>query len=97
MAKYLYNLGVLCLALCLLCCCNRLFKIGIIPCFTVITVFGFGLNLIGLGVVVLVLNQDGVTGTNPRLGWVYLNAGLDVVVEGVIFIEGEKMVLGARL
>ena len=52
--------------------------------------------LIGLGVVVLVLNQDGVTGTNPKLGWEYLNAGLDVVV-GVIFTEGEKMVLGARL
>ena len=45
---------------------------------------------------VLVLNQDGVTGTNPKLGWEYLKAGLDVVV-GVIFIEGENMVLGARL
>ena len=28
--------------------------------------------LVGLGVVVLVLNQDGVTGTNPKLGWEYL-------------------------
>ena len=52
--------------------------------------------LVGLGVVVLVLNQDGVTGTNPKLGWEYWKAGLDVV-EGVIFIEGENMVLGARL
>ena len=68
-----------------------------IPCFTVIMVLtGFCLNLTGLGVVVLVLNQDGVTGTNPKLGWEYLKAGLDVVV-GVIFIEGENMVLGARL
>ena len=54
--------------------------------------------LVGLGVVVLVLNQDGVTGTNPKLGWEYLKAGLTVVVlEGVIFIEGENMFLGARL
>ena len=53
---------------------------------------------VGLGVVVLVLNQDGVTGTNPKLGWEYLKAGLAVVVlEGVIFIEGENMFLGARL
>ena len=55
--------------------------------------------LVGLGVVVLVLNQDGVTGTNPKLGWEYLKAlGLAVVVlEGVIFIEGENIFLGARL
>ena len=54
--------------------------------------------LVGLGVVVLVLNQDGVTGTNPKLGWEYLKGGLTVVVlEGVIFIEGENMFLGARL
>ena len=54
--------------------------------------------LVGLGVVVLVLNQDGVTGTNPKLGWEYLKAGLTVVVlEGVIFIEGENIFLGARL
>ena len=53
---------------------------------------------VGLGVVVLVLNQDGVTGTNPKLGWEYLKTGLAVVVlEGVIFIEGENMFLGARL